>query len=231
MSEGSVARAYRELRAAIVEGQYRPGQRLVEQRIAEECELSRTPVREALRQLHAEGLVQMEPNRGSVVRMISVDDLVDLYELRSRLEAYAVERAAARITPPLLARLDAARQRFDAAVPLAATGSRDGVREVSRWNNEFHDTIVDASEDRRLGAVLARTVDHPLVFQAFRRFDDEQMSRSALFHHLIRDGIAQRDPRRAANLMSEHILQGRDVLLAALEQYESTDPLFDAIGN
>src|SRR5690349_24905529 len=81
--------AYDEVRAAIVENRYRPGQRLVEQRIAEELGLSRTPVREALRMLEAEGLVVSERNRGAMVRPLSSTEVVDLYGLRIRLESYA----------------------------------------------------------------------------------------------------------------------------------------------
>ena len=77
------ADAYRLIRRAIVEGAYAPGQRLVEQRLAEEHGLSRTPVREALRRLQAEGLVDVERHRGAAVRRLSADDISDIYELRS----------------------------------------------------------------------------------------------------------------------------------------------------
>ena len=84
------------MRAAIVENRYPPGQRLVEQRIAEELGLSRTPVREALRMLEAEGLVVSERNRGAMVRPLSSTEVDDLYGLRIRLESYAVEVATER---------------------------------------------------------------------------------------------------------------------------------------
>src|SRR5689334_24083599 len=87
------AHAYAKVRQAIVENRYPPGHRLVEQRIAEELGLSRTPVREALRMLQAEGLVVSERNRGSMVRPLSETEIVDLYGLRIRLESYAVEMA------------------------------------------------------------------------------------------------------------------------------------------
>src|SRR5215471_2934498 len=90
--------AYEQVRAAIVESRYLPGQRLVEQRIAEELGLSRTPVREALRLLEAEGLVVSERHRGAMVRPLSTTEVVDLYGLRIRLESYAVELATERAT-------------------------------------------------------------------------------------------------------------------------------------
>ena len=113
MAVGSSELAYRKIRQAIIEGRYQPGQRLIEQRISEEFDLSRTPVRESLRRLDAEGLVIIERNRGAVVRPVAREEILDLYELRSRLEALAAERAAARATAEDLAELDEAIAEFE----------------------------------------------------------------------------------------------------------------------
>src|SRR4051794_34646011 len=94
VSEGSTEFAYARIREAIVEGRYAPACRLKEQRVAEELQLSRTPVREALKMLAAEGLVQIERNVGAMVRPVDRKSIVDLYELRGRLESYAAGRAA-----------------------------------------------------------------------------------------------------------------------------------------
>lgn len=94
------AEAYRRIRSAIVEGQFRPGQRLVEQRIAEDFAFSRTPIREAMRRLQAEGLVHIEPNRGALVRPMTLEEILDLYELRARLEAYAARAGCRPDHPP-----------------------------------------------------------------------------------------------------------------------------------
>jgi DNA-binding GntR family transcriptional regulator len=87
-------RAYEEIRQAIVEGRYHAGQRLVEKNLAEEFQVSRTPVREALRALESEGLILSLPNKGAVVRSLSTQDVYDIYDLRVRLESLAAERAA-----------------------------------------------------------------------------------------------------------------------------------------
>ena len=87
-------RAYEQIRQAIVEGRYRAGQRLVEKNLGEEFQVSRTPVREALRALESEGLVVSLPNKGAVVRSLSAQDVYDIYDLRVRLELLAAERAA-----------------------------------------------------------------------------------------------------------------------------------------
>ena len=205
------AQAYAELRTAIVENRYAPGDRLVEQTIASELGLSRTPVREALRMLEAEGLVVSEPNRGAIVRPLSSTEVDDLYGLRIRLESYAVEVATQRATEAELGALVDAADAFG-AVRQAADGI-EGVRLLHDANRRFHDGILAAARHRRLTAMLARTVDIPLVFQAFRSFGPAEIERSDVFHHLIVEAMCRRDAERASALMAEHIAQGRDVVL------------------
>src|SRR3954452_17648364 len=126
--------AYAQVRSAIVENRYAPGQRLVEQRIAEELGLSRTPVREALRMLEAEGLVVSARNRGAMVRPLSPTEVVDLYGLRIRLESYAVEVAAERDSEAELGELVAAADGFGDVRRGFDTDSVEGVRRLHEAN-------------------------------------------------------------------------------------------------
>ena len=189
------------MRAAIVENRYPPGQRLVEQRIAEELGLSRTPVREALRMLEAEGLVVSERNRGAMVRPLSTTEVVDLYGLRIRLESYAVEVATERATEAELGELVAAADAFSEIRRTVDVDTVEGVRLIHEANRRFHDAIITAARHRRLATMLARTVDIPLVFQAFRTFGAAEIERSDTFHHLIAEAMCRRDatPRRRAD--------------------------------
>ncbi|MGU3584645.1 GntR family transcriptional regulator [Rhodococcus sp. C26F] len=208
--------AYSQIRQAIVEGRYRPGQRLIEQRIAEQFTLSRTPVREALRRLEAEGLVLSEPNRGAIVRTISRTDVSDLYGLRARLEAYAAELAAERSDVAAREALDAGIEAFASALALTTEDEVERVRAVNTANSRIHRAILAAANHERLSRLLESTTDAPLVFQSFRQYRPAQIERSHLFHQLIRDAIVAGDGPRASALMHEHVLQGRDVLLAHL---------------
>jgi DNA-binding GntR family transcriptional regulator len=210
------AHAYAEIRAAIVEGRYAPSQRLVEQRIAADLGLSRTPVREALRMLEAEGLVVSERNRGAMVRPLSATEVEDLYALRIRLEGYAVELATERATETDLFALVEAADAFGALATTIDVDSVDGIRALHEANRALHDGILEAARHRRLTTMLARTVDIPLVFQAFRSFGVREIERSDTFHHLIVEAMCRRDSARAAGLMAEHIAQGRDAVLDAL---------------
>ena len=214
------AHAYQHLRTAIVESRYPPGHRLVETQLAAELGLSRTPVREALRMLEAEGLVVSERNRGAMVRPLSPTEVVDLYGLRIRLESYAVELATERASESELGVLVDAADAFGSAIA-GDVGSVEGVRRVHRANQLVHDGILAAARHRRLTGMLARTVDIPLVFQAFRSFGPAELERSDTFHHLVVAAMCRRDGARAAALMAEHIAQGRDAVLDAIATSDS----------
>lgn len=227
MTVPSSADAYHQIRRWIVEGHLRPDERLVEQRLAEDLQLSRTPVREALRMLQSEGLVTFEPNRGARVRSLTVDGIADLYELRARLEAMAAELAASRASDEELARLAGAHAAFAAAATAARDGDLEAIRTVSHQNDVFHLTLLEAAHHEHLTQTLLRTVDHTLVFQAFRHYDAHGLERSVEFHGLIDASLRRGESTRAGRLMHEHVLQGRDQLLSVVGDGRSVDALFD----
>jgi len=219
---------YEQIYRRIIEGVYRPGERLIEQRIAEELAVSRTPVREALVRLEGAGLVVNARHKGAMVRALSREDIVDLYELRGVLESLAAKRAATRTDDDELTRMDEAIESFDAAVTESWPMSIDQLRALNTANRQFHETVLNAARHPLLGQLLSVTVDAPLVFQAFRRFDRSESERSNLFHRLMRNAIGTGDGERAARLMTEHIDQGRDVLLEGFDRVGSVTGLFDA---
>lgn len=206
-------RVYRRLRSDIIEGRFPPGARIVEQRIATSLDVSRTPVREALRRLETEGLVVGEPNRGSQVRPLSETDIADLYEARSRLEAFAAELAARRGEPEEIQTLLAAAASFEELVDAPDPDPVTHTRALVAANSHFHETLLTMGRADRIRRLLSGAVDLPLVFQALDVFSPDELRRSALFHHLIAQAVAAREPDRAARLMTEHVLQGRDALL------------------
>jgi DNA-binding GntR family transcriptional regulator len=219
--------AYHQIRQGIVEGLYRPGERIVEKRLADDLQLSRTPIREAIRMLQSEGLVHSLPNRGATVRDLTVVGIGDLYEVRGRLEALAGELAARRATIEQIERLGEAESVFAAAVRQMDINDIDAIRLVFHLNDEFHLIMLESAGNERLTQTLIRTVDHPLVFQAFRHYNLPAMRRSAQFHRLIFEAIQAREAVRAGNLVLEHILQGRDQLLTVVGDSGSVDALFD----
>ena len=207
------ARAYEQIRQAIVEGRYHAGQRLVEKNLGEEFEVSRTPIREALRTLESEGLVVSLPNKGAVVRSLSAQDVYDIYDLRVRLESLAAERASRNPRPDQLTVLAEANEEFAALLPSFDGDDLDSVRRVEAVNRRFHQGFIDMADSWRLTQLLERTVHAVLVFQNFQSYEPGELERSLLFHQLITQAIAQREAGRAGNLVAEHILLGRDILV------------------
>jgi len=219
-SMGGPMLAYTSVRSWIVEGRLRPGERLIEARIAAELSLSRTPVREAVRMLAADGLVVSERNRGAVVRTLGRQDVLDLYELRARLESYASELAAARAAPDDLTAIDDGIRDFGKAMRRRDIDHLERTRLIGEANRRIHSAIIVASRHHRLAHLLSSAVDAPLVFEALREFTNRELERSNLFHQLIRDTIAKGEPMRAAQLMHEHIMLGRDQILSNLDAAE-----------
>jgi DNA-binding GntR family transcriptional regulator len=197
------------IREAIVDGRLLPGQRLKEVELARELGISRTPVREALLMLQAEGLVDAAPNRGAVVRSHDAGDLEDLYQLRALLEGFAARRAAANITEAALESLTASCERF--------TTIADGaVEELVKENLFFHNVILDASGSRRVTDLVRRVIELPLVYRSYIWYSGDQRLISLHYHRQLTRALESRDGERAELVMKEHVFEARDVLVAHL---------------
>lgn len=211
-------RVYRHMRREIIEGRSRPGERIVEARVADALSVSRTPVREAVRRLETEGLVVTERNRGAQVRTITETDIADLYEARARLEGFMSELAARRAVPEEIASIHAAADRFDQVVRDVDPDAVEGLREIMRANDRFHAALVSAGKADQVFQILATAIDMPLVFTTFRLYSRDELRRSGMFHHLIADAVAAGQPERAGRLMTEHVLQGRDAHMRRFDE-------------
>jgi len=204
------------IRTAIIDGRLNPGERLKEEELARELGISRTPVREALLVLHAEGLVDAAPNRGATVRAHTAEDLDDLYQLRALLEGYAARRAAGRISDGDVERLHESCERFD-----ALRGGRDDLFELVKENLFFHRTILDAAGSQRLGEMVRKVMDIPLVYRSYIWYSPDQTRISVHSHRQIVKALAARDAERAEMVMKEHIFEARDVLTAHVRELEA----------
>jgi DNA-binding GntR family transcriptional regulator len=160
---------------------------LIEEQLAERLGVSRTPVRQALTMLEAEGLVEIAPNRGATVCSFSLEDVWDIYDLRAVLEGHAARRAAGRM-------------------------------ERRELNQEFHGTIVEASRNKRLERLINRTVEIPLMFKAFFWYTSHERIISNHYHRQILKALEKGDADRAEIIMREHVYEGRDFVIGALEE-------------
>jgi DNA-binding GntR family transcriptional regulator len=203
------------IRQAILDGRLEPGSRLKEEELARELGISRTPVREALLMLQAEGLIQTTPNRGAVVRTHDADDLIDLYQLRALLEGYAARQAATRVSDEELSQLGESCNRFDAIAD-------EDVLELVRENMWFHSAIHAAAASPRLSAMVRSVIELPLVYKSYVWYSPDQKRISAHYHRQITNALRLRDPDRAEALMREHVFEARDLLVANVHQLPSS---------
>jgi len=206
------------IRQAIIDGRLNPGQRLKEEELARELGISRTPVREALLMLHAEGLVDAAPNRGATVRSHSAEDLDDLYKLRAVLEGYATGRAAVRLTDEAIAGLRESCERFNG---LLDDGAEMG--ELVKENLVFHQTILEGAGSARLTTMVRQVIELPLVYRSYVWYSPEQQRISGHYHSQITRALEARDAERAELIMKEHIFEARDLLLAHWRELEGEE--------
>jgi DNA-binding GntR family transcriptional regulator len=211
VSEDAVLR----LRRMILDGGLLPGARLGEVELAEQFGVSRTPVREALRRLAAEGLVELLPNRGARVTQWTPQDLEEIYELRALLESHASRRAASRVTMNDVDALEGLCEEMDAC---AVDGSDDALDRLAELNGAFHQRIVDAADSPRLTALLGAVVQVPLAVRTFHRYSPDALRRSSGHHRELTEAFRAKSPDWACSVMQSHILAARSVLLEPGEQ-------------
>jgi DNA-binding GntR family transcriptional regulator len=211
--QNASAAATELIHRAILDGRLEPGSRLKEEELARELGISRTPVREALLMLQAEGLIVAEPNRGAVVRTHDADDLRDLYQLRALLEGYATRLAAAKMSDEEIGLLRESCDRFDAIAD-------DDVRELVKENLLFHSAIHSAADSERLSGMVQRVIELPLVYKSYIWYSPDQKRISAHYHRQIANALGARDAERAELVMREHIFEARDVLVSHIRHQE-----------
>lgn len=222
--------AYGILRRAILEGLIRPGERLVLDQLAEQLRMSRTPIREALLMLEADGLVQRRPKRGMVVRSYTERDVDEVYRLRAILEGVAAREASIHITTEQLLRMRQLCREMDelirSAPALESPQRTSWVRTLVAKNNEFHQTFIRASRFSLLERVLKDVVEVPLIFRAFSWYTDEQLHRSNAQHEELVQALEARDAERAEKIIREHLALARSALMERVRAAGQESVLF-----
>lgn len=199
--------AYREIEAMIVARELETGERLNDSKLAKRFGISRGPVREAIGRLASAGLVEMVPNKGAYVRVINIDDALDIYDIRAALERAGVMATAHNMTPKLLEELRKQVERMDAC---EAAGDRE-VYFVA--NLEFHRMINEASGNKRLLELSERLA---LELRLFRHVSviTAGIHASNLEHHRILEALEQGDSEQAAAAMEAHVKQAKARLMS-----------------
>lgn len=210
----STEAAYTALRDGIVSGEHPGGSRLKEEDLAGVLGLSRTPVREALRRLHAEGLVTVQPRRGALVCTWSADELDEIFELRALVEGYGAKRAATRVTDAQLAHLEDLCDEMDQAA--ADPGGPDHDR-IGELNSELHREVHRAASSRYVAGLLTSLVQMPLVTRTFQRYEPEELARSMGHHRELVAALRARRGEWAEAVMHAHVEAARVTLRRDVE--------------
>ena len=180
--------------------------------LATQLGISRTPVREALRRLHAEGMVDFFANRGAFVAGSSPRDVDEVFDLRMVLESHAAELSARRLTDPQIAQLTVWTDEMERCTA-APTRNSAG---LTRANDAFHAAIISAAANRRLSAMIASVVEMSWVARTFNIYSDADLASSIAHHREMIRAFEVRDGVWAAAVMRSHIRSAYHVFASSI---------------
>lgn len=227
-TEKLVSHLAEQISSRIESGDYPLGSRLRQEALAEEFEVSRTPVREALRLLEVKGLVTHLPNQGSIVRAPSAREIREAYQVRAELEGLASELAVEWIRDDQIEKMKAAQKRFAAIVDALSEnadgklGSAARTKALPTWieaNDAFHRVIMDASGNVQLAEVISNL--HigftKNVMLSASAMDGRRMRENVAQHEAILAAIERHDALEAKRTMKHHVLRSGEIVVRWLE--------------
>lgn len=204
--------AYEALRHAIVSAEIAAGEVVDEGEWASRLGMSRTPIREALSRLVQEGLVERVPNRGAFVRETSLEDLRDIYQLRTVLEALAAEEAVHRLTETEILETEAAWTTLARSLEAGVTPDYET---VGRLDNAFHTMIVSHCTNKRLREFMQGLNQEVLRYQLLTARKLGNVSSTVAQHLTLTQRLKDRDGEALASALKEHIESAADVIFSA----------------
>ncbi|HIR28554.1 MAG TPA: GntR family transcriptional regulator [Candidatus Choladousia intestinigallinarum] len=205
---------FQTLRQAILKGELKPGERLMEIHLAQKLGVSRTPVREAIRKLELEGLVLMIPRKGAVVAEITVSDLEDVLEVRSALEELAVKCACRKITSEQLSLLKEAAEEFGKSL------KGQDVSACAQADEAFHGVIYQATGNRRLMQMLSNLREQMYRYRVEYLKDRQSHQILLKEHREIMQALERKDEEEAARITAVHIERQKENIINTLTKKE-----------
>jgi DNA-binding GntR family transcriptional regulator len=200
----------RNIRQAILTRRFRPGQRLIERELCELTGVSRTPVREALRQLESEGLVVMVPNRGPVVAEMTLEEVAEIYEVRGALEALAARRFAERASDEEVAELESRLTAFEEAV------TQERLTDLVDRKDEFYAVLLKGSRNRTVRQMLDSLHARVVFMRAASLAHPGRSAETVQEVRRIVEAIKERDADAAAALSLAHVEKAAAAALESL---------------
>lgn len=203
---------FNTLRRAILKGELKPGERLMEIALADKLGVSRTPIREAIRKLELEGLVVMAPRKGAKVASITERDLNDVLEVRKGMEVLAISLACKRITGEELEKLESIERSFQSLI------ESGNLTELAEMDVKFHDTIYQATNNQRLVQLLNNLREQMYRYRMEYLKDIAVRRTLAEEHKAIFEALRGRDESKAQNYVSVHIDNQQKAIMRSLNQ-------------
>lgn len=201
---------FNTLRQAILTGELKPGERLMEIHLADKLGVSRTPIREAIRKLELEGLVTMIPRKGAEVARITEKSMNDVLEVRRAMDALCAELACERITDEETEQLRQACVAFETAVK-----TRD-VKKIAQADVELHDIIVKATGNQRLVQLINNLSEQMYRYRFEYIKDTSQHQRLIEEHRVIYESILKKDRETASQAARVHIDNQKKAIIAQI---------------
>lgn len=195
------------LRKAILQGDFEPGERLIQEELATSLGVSRMPVREALRKLETEGLIELVPHRGAVVKLLDIEDIKEIYELRSNLEEMAVSKSVEGLSVDDILELEQLTQLMKKS---------EGADEFVEANIEFHRILIKHCPWNRLVSFI-ETLWNGFPQQT-PHMVPRQVEISNKEHDDILQAVKEKDSSKAGRLISGHIKRTGDALVVNLQE-------------
>lgn len=214
---------YHHLRTKLLAGELPPGARLDYKKISTEMGVSTTPVREAMGKLASEGLVELVPRAGAIVRKLGAQEAIQLYGVREAIETYAAAKAADKISAARLQHLDDLLVKMRSLItrsfsPSSSIMTGDNLAEFLQSDLAFHMTIIEAAGNPRLTKLAGDSHIHSRIF-GVERFghNQELMEEADQIHRLIFESLKQRDAEQSSQLVSQHIQRSLELTLAHID--------------
>lgn len=200
------------LRESIIRGELSPGQKITEPELAEKLGISRTPIREAFRQLESEGFLTVMPRRGAVVSSVTRKEVEDFYELKSLLEGYASRKAARKTTEKDIARLNKINDQLEV---LARKGD---VEAFFRKNNEFHNAFISLCGNEKLLDIWSSLIQRFVRFRLQALSVPGRLMNSVEQHRNIIDALHKKDGSLSEHMVHKHSLISGEDLVEEMEK-------------
>ena len=212
-------KVFHKIREDILSGKYKDNEELKEVAIADELGVSRTPVREAFRQLELEGLIQIIPNKGAYVTGISIKDVKDIYLIRSLLEGLCARWATENITKEQLEEME---ENVYLTEFHAGKGHNDQIAEL---DNRFHEIMYEACNSKMLEQQLRAFHDYVLRVRKKTLSQNKRGTQSNREHKLILEAIKEGNPEKAEQVANKHVMSAYENMVknGLYEAYASGD--------